>query len=84
MLAVEIGTLTGVTGIVTIIKPDNSSRSAIDGDTLYVGDIVTTALGSSGTIAFSDTSIIRLDESTTVELQIGENTDGDDIAQIIL
>lgn len=70
MLAYEIGTLTGVTGTVTIFKTDGTSSIGSNGDTLYNGDLVSTSGTSSGTIAFSDNSIIRLDELTTVELQV--------------
>lgn len=84
LLAYEIGTLTGVTGTVTIIKPDGTTNVGSDGDTLYYDDIVMTAASSSGTIAFTDTSIIRLDELTTVELGLSENDDGETIAQVIL
>ncbi len=84
MLAYEIGTLTGVTGTVTIFKTDGTSSIGSNGDTLYNGDLVSTSGTSSGTIAFSDNSIIRLDELTTVELQVWENEDWDAIAQIIL
>lgn len=35
-------------------------------------------------ITFTDNSLIRLGEDTAVELQLGENSSGTDIAQIIL
>lgn len=66
--AVLIGSLTGVTGTVAITKGDGSTVPGSDGDYLYVGDIISTDTSSSGTIAFTDASIIRLDELTTVEL----------------
>jgi hypothetical protein len=84
MLAYEIGTLTGVTGNITILKTDGTTSAWSNGDTLYNGDIVSTGLSSSGTIAFSDSSIIRLNEDTIVKLEVGENEDWDAIAQIIL
>jgi hypothetical protein len=82
---VEAWTLTWVTNNLTIFRWGwGVGIPWSNWDTLYYGDLVETAVSSSGTIIFSDASIIRLDESTTVELSQWENTDWDTIAQLIL
>jgi hypothetical protein len=78
-------TLTWVVGSIKVYDHNGLEKTwIIDGFTLHFGDIVETLGSSSGTIAFSDASIIRLDELSTVELSGGTNSDGDSIAQVIL
>ncbi|MBP9779910.1 hypothetical protein KBD33_04805, partial [Candidatus Gracilibacteria bacterium] len=79
-----MGTLTGVIGSIKVYDHNGLEKTGIDGFTLHFGDIVETLGSSSGTIAFSDASIIRLDELTSVTLSGGTNSDGDNIAQLIL
>jgi hypothetical protein len=80
-----MGTLTWVVGSIKVYDHNGLEKTWImDGFTLHFGDIVETLGSSSGTIAFSDASIIRLDELSTVELSGGTNSDGDSIAQVIL
>ncbi len=80
-----MGTLTGVTGTLTVYKADSSQLLGYNGLPLNPWDILSTDASSSGTIAFYDASIIRLDELTTVELSnTGVNSGGQTIAQLIL
>lgn len=84
LYATEIWTLNGVAGTVTITKHDGSSNPGVNWDTLYYWDTLSTASASSGSITFSDASIVRLGPLTSVELSTGENPDGQTVAEIIL
>jgi len=76
--------ITEVTGVMTIYHGTTSQKQAVVWDQVSPWDIIQTAGNSTGSIAFSDASILRLDTNTTVELSTNSNAAGESIAAIIL
>lgn len=81
------GTISSQDCAATIYPADNSSSHPTStGMTLKAGDIIKTNPSCGMTIAFVDTSILRLDRDTTASLDISTNSiePGKQIASLIL
>lgn len=65
------GEIRQVTGTVTIISSNGSSRAAQTGDILVTGDTLRTGANSSAQLVFNEGSIVRIDANTTLRMTPG-------------
>ena len=65
---VEIGTVTNLTGTVTVVRGTGETVTLSEGDPIFQGDLVNTDAGGSVGLAFADDSTMSLGANSSVEM----------------
>ena len=66
--AVQIGTVSNLTGTVTVVRGTGETVTLAEGDPIFQGDLVNTDAGGSVGLAFADDSTMSLGANSSVEM----------------